>query len=204
MSEKKVRQEDSDSEMSNPEAQKAGSVEYWSGYYSLSLQDPIDRPFPHGWRIGQGSSKVFNEANRSGDRGVDLLPIRPGKQAFGIAAVHARVQIHPRSGAFRRANQYCIESVTGQIGNLQYVLSFQDFTQEQYSDFVARRIHVVTDLGLTIPHPKLSAVWRPQDLKRGSVVTHGALSSGAFGWVSAAVNVQDGEPLAIREHRIRT
>lgn len=58
--------------------------------------------------------------------------------------------------------------------------------------------------GLQAPHPLLSAVPQRQDVKRGSVISHGTLASGGFGWVSTGVHAQTGKPLAIKEHRAKT
>ncbi|KAL8698911.1 MAG: hypothetical protein Q9201_006311 [Fulgogasparrea decipioides] len=225
--EKRTRPKDSSSELSSSGRRTPPNPDYWGGHYKLSLRDPVEKPFSHGWRMGRGLSKKFEGAANPVDRGVDLLLIRAGGRKQHVAAVHARIQIHPRSGALMlfgvQADKPVLYKVHDQkdpvilqqgqshvlyqksnlffVGSLRYTLDFADFTDEQYSSFVRKRNAMLCDHGFLAPHPELSAVWRRQDVKRGRVVTHGPLASGKFGWVFSAVHARSGEPLAVKEHR---
>lgn len=85
--ERRTRSEDSDSETHH-------SPPYLD-HGELSLGDPIKKPFTVGWLLGKGLRKDFEGP----PKGVDLLLVRPGKYSHGVAPVHARILIHPESGA---------------------------------------------------------------------------------------------------------
>lgn len=73
------------------------SRKFLSGYYKLSLHDPIEYPFAQGYSAGRGTSKL--SATSEGDRGVNLLLVCPERRSNGVAVVHARISIHGQSGA---------------------------------------------------------------------------------------------------------
>ncbi|KAL8911341.1 MAG: hypothetical protein Q9171_003468 [Xanthocarpia ochracea] len=87
------------------------------------------------------------------------------------------------------------------VGQLHYTLEFADFDHDLYRRFVHERNTLLKALGLPDPHPALSAICRFQDTKRGLTITHGTLSTGKFGIVSAGVTAEYGEPIAIKQHR---
>lgn len=93
--ERRTRPEDSGSELSGSKRRSSPDPGYWGGYYKLSLGDPVKKPFSVGWLIGKGYTKDL----QGPPRGVDQLVIRPGKRSRGMAPVHARISIHPYSGA---------------------------------------------------------------------------------------------------------
>ncbi|KAL9003791.1 MAG: hypothetical protein Q9188_003354 [Gyalolechia gomerana] len=220
--ERRTRSEDSDSETHH----SPPYLGHWAGYYKLSLGDPVKKPFTAAWLLGKGLRKDFEGP----PKGVDLLVVRPAKYSHGVAPVHARISIHPESGAllligvqegkpvlyrnldttkdiilsqgqshvlYQPANLFS-------VGKLRYQLVFTEFSKAQYSSFVERRNAMMEACGLQAPHPLLSAVPQRQDVKRGSVISHGTLASGGFGWVSTGVHAQTGKPLAIKEHRAKT
>ncbi|KAL8692020.1 MAG: hypothetical protein Q9224_004045, partial [Gallowayella concinna] len=198
---------------------------FWGGYYSLSLKDPIDKPFSIGWRIGRGSSKHLH----SPPRGVDLLLIGPGKNPHKVAAVHARIQIHPRTGVLMllavqegrpiyyqahdtrepiridAGNSYVLYQRINafRLGNLQYTLVFSDIPKEHYSAFLTKRNAMMQACGLSAPHPSISPVWREEHTKRGPVILHGSLAYGTFGWVYPAVYATRGDPVAVKEQKAK-
>ncbi|KAL8855508.1 MAG: hypothetical protein Q9178_007851 [Gyalolechia marmorata] len=87
------------------------------------------------------------------------------------------------------------------VGQLHYTLEFADFDHDLYRRFVDERNTLLKAFGLPDPHPALSAICRFQDTKRGLTITHGTLSTGKFGIVSAGVTTEYGEPVAIKQHR---
>lgn len=80
---------------------------------------------------------------------------------------------------------------------------FTEFLNEQYTAFLAKRNTVLYGFGAllaSVPHHAISAVPRSEDVKRGTVITHGMIGHGAFGRVSPAVHAYTGEPLAVKQH----
>ncbi|KAL8899919.1 MAG: hypothetical protein Q9207_005946 [Kuettlingeria erythrocarpa] len=90
------------------------------------------------------------------------------------------------------------------VGQLHYTLEFADFNDDLYRRFVDEGNTLLKAFGLPDPHPALSAICRFQDSKRGLTITHGTLSTGKFGIVSAGVTIEHGEPVAIKQHRADT
>ncbi|KAL8804026.1 MAG: hypothetical protein Q9182_002817 [Xanthomendoza sp. 2 TL-2023] len=194
---------------------------YWGGYYSLSLIDTIDKPFSIGWRVGRGSSKLEHDP----PRGVDILLIDPGKISHGIAAVHARIQIHPQTGVLmlhavqedrpiyyydtrvpiqiNSGDSYVLhrQSNMFRLGNLCYTLVFPGIPDEQYPGFLERRNKMMKYHNLPLPHPDISPVWRQEHTEKGPVILHSSLGSGAFGWVYPAVYRRGGGSAAVKEHK---
>ncbi|KAI4157138.1 MAG: hypothetical protein L6R39_000764 [Caloplaca ligustica] len=222
--ERRTRSEDSGSEHSGSE-RRSPAPGYWGGYYKLSLGDPVKKPFSIGWLMGKGHARDFEGP----PRGVDLLVIRPGRKAYGVAPVHARISIHPQSGVLLlfgvqegkpvvykdHNSSKDVELTNGQshvlyqpqntfsIGHLSYTLVFTEFDKTRYFRFVEKRNAIMRAHGLLAPHGALSAIPRREDTKRGRVVTHGTLSAGGFGWVSSGVHAATGVPLAIKEHKAK-
>ncbi|KAL9608564.1 MAG: hypothetical protein Q9167_006610 [Letrouitia subvulpina] len=198
--------------------------EIWTGHYMLSLTNLCQNPTTIGWHIGRGSSK-----NPATDRGVDILLIRPRKKTEGVATVHARIQFNPLSGALMlvgvedlRPIQYKVHDSSHpvllsqeqkhvlyqkinnfRLGNLNYSFVYEEMKREEYAEFVAYRNKIFENLGHKFPHPAILAIPRQKDIKRGPVITHGTLGFGKFGWVYSGVNARTGEPLAIKEHRVK-
>ena len=221
--ERRTKNTDSSSENSGSDQRPSPEPEYWAGFYALSLQNLPRKPTSIGWRVGRGSSRL------EGDRGVDILLICPKAQSQGVAPVHARIQFHPRSGVLmlvgvvddkpvryevgdsaepvllRAGEKRVLYQMRNRIvlGNLQYTLVFESQTAQQYSEYVTVRDGMFQDLEHSPPHHKLSALPRLQDMLRGPVVTHGTMSTGAFGWIYSAVDARSGEPLAVKEQRLK-
>lgn len=89
------------------------------------------------------------------------------------------------------------------VGNLYYNLVFEEFDDREYARYRIGRDSLFQELGYSEPHAALSAVPRHQDAKKGPVVTHGTMNQGAFGWVFTAVDAHNGQPLAVKEHRLK-
>lgn len=207
---------------SESDQQPSPQSEYWAGYYTLFLQMGSTQPTTVGWRVGRGSSKTPND-----NRGVDILLIRPKAKVRGVAPVHALIQFHPTSGVLmlvgvtddnpvryevndsdqpfllRQGQKHVLYQKRNRfvLGKLQYTLVFESFTDQQYSRYQTARRGWLENVGCLAPHQALSAVPRQQDMKRGPVITHGSMSTGAFGWVFSAVDARNGTPLAVKEHR---
>lgn len=225
----KIRSDESDLELSPSERREPLKRTFLSGYYKLSLDDPVEQPFAQGYLAGRGHSKLSRDGTNEGDLGVHLLLLRRGRRSNGVAAVHARISIHRRSGAlmlfgvqekrpvlYRIHDDSTVSLEKGQghvlyqknnsftVGNLSYRLVFSDFTHEQYLSFLEKRNQVMEAGAFLAPHPSLSAVWRYQDSKKGYVITHGTIAVGRFGWVRAAVDTRTGEPLAVKRQEAKS
>ncbi|KAL8828632.1 MAG: hypothetical protein Q9170_006520 [Blastenia crenularia] len=220
--ERKQRAEDSGSDNSSSKQGASTQAAYWAGHYSLSLEDPAKSISTLGWLIGRGTPSDDSDNHR-----VDILLIRPKTKTHGVAPVHARIQFHTRSGVlmlfglhtdrpvhydvhdeFQRVSltngqshvlYQMINSFT--VGNLHYKLIFRKFTQAQHSDFVDQRNALLYGPEDLWPHLELSAVPRPQDIKRGSVITHGTVGYGKFGRFFPGVYARNGEAVAIKQHQ---
>ncbi len=212
------RPKDSGSDSSSPNNRPAPNHNLTGRCFTLSLEQPIVQPFSLGWRLGRDTAEV------------DLLLIRPGKSKRQVAPVHARVQLHIRSGVpmlfgvdsskpvvYRlHDSPHPLLLSNGQghvlyqssnsfaVGQLHYTLEFANFTDELYRRFVEQRNTILEPYGIPKPHAGLSAICRHQDTKRGPVITHGTLSTGKFGIVCAAVIAASGEPIAVKQHRADT
>lgn len=185
------RLRDSESDSSSPSNRQAPTHNLTGRYFTLSLGQPNIQPFFSGWRLGRDTAEV------------DLLLVRPGKTKRQVAPVHARIQLHVKSGVpmlfgvdsnkpvvYRVHDRPPLLLSNGQghvlyqrtnsfaVGQLQYTLEFADFTDELYDRFVAQRNALIESYGFLRPHFGLSAVCRHQDTKRGPVITHGTLSTG--------------------------
>lgn len=227
--ERKPRPQDSDSEtgeISSSNDQASLKSQYWAGCYALSLQDPVKAKTSIGWRLGKGASGPLADAAYGHDLGVDLLVIRPGKGSGRIAPVHARIIFHAKSGVLMifgveserpvlykthdshkplslgqgESHVLYQPSNSFSVGRLHYNLVFTEFGNDDYFAFVEKRNAVLYGPGTAIPHHGISAVPRPEDVKRGTVITHGILGYGGFGRVFPAVHARTGEPLAVKQH----
>ncbi|KAL9011372.1 MAG: hypothetical protein Q9173_003775 [Seirophora scorigena] len=210
---------------SGSDRSKEEETERWyrCGYYELSLQR-LPTEVEQGWRVGRGTSRTQGK-----NRDVDILVICPGKRTKGVAPIHALVRFHPRSGVLMivgvldesplqydttdRASPFVLgqgqKHVLYQprnrikIGSLSYNIVYENFDDTAYERYRAGRDNLLEEIGYSPPHAALSAIPRNQDAKKGPVVLHGTMSRGGFGWIFAAVNAEDGEPLAVKEHRIK-
>ncbi len=207
---------------SGSDRSKDQETDMYHGYYELSL-DLLPTQIAQGWRLGRGYSRTKEE-----DRAVDILLIGHSHRTEGVAAVHALIQFHPRSGAvmiigvldekpveyevadskkrliLRHGEKHvlCRPRNSIKVGKLYYSIVFEAFdNSEEYVRYQTARDLLFNTLGYEKPHRALSAIPRYEDAKKGPVVLHGTMSQGASGWVYAAVNARNGEPLAVKEHR---
>ncbi|KAL9634589.1 MAG: hypothetical protein Q9204_002936 [Flavoplaca sp. TL-2023a] len=224
---RRTRSEDSESETGMIERHSHVDHQYWAGYYSLALQDPVVNKSAAGWRLGKGYSSGSAPGASAQDKGVDLLLIRPGKSNRHVAPVHARIRFHPLSGAimlfgvqegkpvsYEVHDEYKPRVLAhGQghvlyqarnlftVGKLSYILVFNEFNDEQYFSFVQKRNALIYGSDAMIPHLHLSAVPRHSNLKRGLVITYGTIGHGAYGRVLPAVHAHTGDSLAVKHQQ---
>ena len=200
-------------------SQPVNDSQLWAGHYVLSFDRLGDVKTTIGWRIGRGTSKLKN-------RGVDLLVVGPGEYSYGIDVVHALIQFHPESGVLLLRGVSEIEPVRYyldrtlllyakdkhvlyqaenrfSLGKLDFKLEYESLDDLQYSKYVTVRNKSLQEAGHGNPHPRLIAVPRKPHVKIDNLILHDNLSSGAFGFVCAAVDGLTGVPLALKEVWIR-
>ena len=207
------------SHFKNPENEL---MQQWSGFWEIQLDN--DRVNNAGclWTIGRGTDGPELTA-----RDVDIA-VTPEKIEFrGIAAIHAIMELHPRSGALMitgvddehkleyktecpvelRKNQssvllFPVNHIT--LGSLEFEIIYECQGNDEYSKLVESRNNLMTKLGLDIPHPKLYAIPRMFPVQIGKCIVHGTISGGGFGTVSAGIHADSGEPMAIKTILLKT
>ena len=191
--------------------------EDYGGWWELPLDNPRVNPIGCVWTIGAGRDEPGISP-----RGVDIQLTPPDTPFRGVSAVHAILEIHPRSGALMvtgvddkypvfceapegadelrrkksRVLLYPVNIIT--IGSLEYEVTFEHQSPDQYSNFVTLRDQMFRDLKLTIPHPLLNAIPTRTPVQLGDSILHETISSGAFGVVCSGVDISSGEPLAVK------
>lgn len=172
------------------------------------------------WRMGKGSSKALGDF-----RGIEILLVRPGqREANRIAAVHASIQINADSGAFilisgsnkpiwfyldneeiklQNFAQIVLSKPTNRfrIGELEYKIKFD---VSDMTTFVQDRNRILDRYyNRDPPHPKLDAIPQPNHRRLGHAIIHNSLGFGSSGWVYIGIDSVTGQPLAVKELRIR-
>ena len=197
----------------------------WAGHFVLSLEDLAFEGSSLGWRAGSGSGRL-----REQQRGVELLIVPPRSKGHHVAPQHALLRFHLKSGILmlcgihdshpvtyflddrkepillRKNEKYVLLNTVNrfQLGRLEFKLVFEDLDDEGYSEFLAARNKIFEMAGLEPPSPYFQAM--PRSRYRhilGDIVLHDVISCGTFGMVYAAIDSRTGEPLAVKELRIK-
>lgn len=190
------------------------------GAFKLSLQVLPLSTNTLSWRMGKGSSKALGNF-----RGIEILLVRPGQmEAKEIAAVHASIQINADSGAFilisgsnkpiwfyldneeiklQNFAQIVLSKPTNRfrIGELEYTIKFD---VSNMTTFVRDRNEILDRYyKRDLPHPKLDAIPQPNHRRLGHAIIHNSLGFGSSGWVYIGVDSLTGQPIAVKELRVR-
>ena len=159
-------------------------------------------------------------------RGVDLLVVCPGEYSYDVAVVHALIQFHPESGVLllrgvsdtQPVKYYLDKTVLlyakdkhvlyqeenrFSLGKLDFKLEYEKLDDDQYTKYVQIRNQSLKDAGVGAPHPRIFAVPRKPQVKVDNLILHDNISSGAFGFVCAAVDARTGAPVAMKETWIK-
>ena len=211
---------DSDYESDRPsDPWRQTSEKLWSGHYLLSTHRPGGAKQAIGWRVGKGTSKLK-------DRGVDLLVTCPGKYSYDVAMVHALVQFHPESGVLMLRGlsdaqpvEYDLDKTKVlyakdthvlyqkenrfNLGKLRFNLEYETLDDKEYTKYIQLRNQGLIESGRGIPHPRIFAIPQRPHVRIDDLILHDNISSGAFGFVCAAVDAHTGAPMAMKETWIR-
>ena len=211
---------DSDYESDRPsDPWRQTSEQLWSGHYLLSSHRPSGAKQAIGWRVGKGTSKLK-------DRGVDLLVTCPGKYSYDVAMVHALIHFHPESGVLMLRGlsdaqpvEYDLDKTKllyakdthvlyqkenrFNLGKLRFNLEYETLDDKEYTKYIQLRNQGLIQSGRGIPHPRIFAIPQRPHVRIDDLILHDNISSGAFGFVCAAVDAHTGAPMAMKETWIR-
>ena len=197
----------------------------WAGHFVLSLEHLAFEGSGLGWRAGSGSGRL-----RGQQRGVELLIVPPRSKGHHVAAQHALLRFHLKSGILmlcgihdshpvtyflddrrepvllRKNEKHVLLNTVNrfQLGRLEFKLVFENLDDEGYDEFLTARNKIFEIAGLEPPSPYFQAVPKTQYRHiLGDIVLHDVISCGTFGMVYAAIDSRTGEPLAVKELRIK-
>lgn len=193
------------------------------GHFILSFDEQRLPELPHlGWRVGRGANKLKL-------RGVDLLLAMP-RLSLGksLASIHMSFRFHPRSGLLMlRAEspkvpveyyknggewetlKYEEERVMHQsstmlrAGKCEYELKY--IVGEEHRDAYLRQRAIFFDAAkYNIQRIRFRNIPGDKCVPRGKYLEFESQGAGGFGWVTQGVDTETGEPVAIKEVRIRS
>lgn len=194
------------------------------GHFILSFNQGRLPELPHlGWRVGRGSSKLPST------RGVDLLLARPGDiQSKSLANTHIMFRFNRNSGflmlrgASPKASvkynksgvwetlEYLDEQLMYQVSTMiragvcEYELEYTIEEQHREAYFRERNTFLEAKGESKFPEPTF---WRlPGDdcVSRGRYLEFQTKGSGAFGWITQGIDTKTGDPIAIKEVRVKS
>ena len=195
------------------------------GHYIFSFHKKRAPAFPQlGWRIGRGTSKAVT------NRGVDLLLVKPGHMlGKKIASVHLLLRFNFKSGflVLSAESQKAVVEVkvgitwerlpyneerlihqpitTLRAGICEYDLEYAVEEKHREAYFDERNAFLET-----IQPSKEARARNFQKLPgdscvlRGQYLEFGTQGFGTFGWVSQGLDIRNGDPVAIKELRLKS
>ena len=193
-----------------------------SGHFVFSFAERRAPEMPHvGWRVGRGASKLPN-------RNVDLLLAKPRDNlGKSLASVHMLFRFNSRSGFLMLKAGSSKASVKLKMGTTWIVLEdgmerlmHQPATvlrvgaceyELEYTVEEVHREHYFQQRDafldpISSSRGQFQSIFRqmPGDsyVQRGTYLEFGTLGSGTFGWITQGVDIQTGDPVAIKELRI--
>ncbi|ERF71973.1 hypothetical protein EPUS_07443 [Endocarpon pusillum Z07020] len=196
-----------------------------SGYYVFSFDKKRAPEMPHiGWRVGRGTSKVPM------NRGVDLLLAKPG-HPWGkkIASVHLLFRFNLRSGFLVMSAQSQKTLVEVKVGTTWERLAYKGERLIHQPTVLVRAGVCEYELEYTVEEKHreayfeermvfLESIQPNKDARAGnfrklpgdSCVLKGRYLEfetkgyGTFGWVSQGLDTRNGDPVAIKELRLKS
>ena len=194
------------------------------GHFILSFNKEREPELPHvGWRVGRGTSKYPST------RGVDLLLAKPGDiRSKSLANIHMLFRFNQKSGflmlraespkmpvEYNRSGiwetlEYENEQIMYQsstmvrAGTCEYELKYtvEEKHREAYFDERTAFFELLKKNDSEVPIFRIL----PGDncVSRGRYLEFQTKGSGAFGWITQAVDIKTGDPIAIKEVRIQS
>lgn len=178
------------------------------------------------WRLGGGSSKSSSHGYYAG---IDILVIQyHQRRKSRVARCHAIIEFHEVSGvlvltgvcdshpvvyfwhnekiSLKAGESHVMWQPSNrfQLGNLDFVLKYEETNPEQYATWVATRNALLEAYEKQTPSPKICAIPTTQSFEVvEDIIIHGTLGTGAFGWVKAGVHRGTGFAVAIKRLEIK-
>ena len=194
------------------------------GYFVLSFHEGRVPEMLHlGWRAGRGTSKLPN-------RNVDILLASKGdNRGRSLASVHMVFRFNPRSGFLMlmggtprvpvelktngawKALEFDEEQLIHQpvtmlrAGTCEYELEYtvEETHREAYFEQRDSFLGVVQP-GTDKPQRAFQRLPGDHCVIRGNYVEFDTQGSGTFGWITRGIDITTGDPVAIKELRIRS
>lgn len=184
------------------------------GFFSVSFD--LERTFKGPkWILGRGSSKHGER------RGVDILLAMPKtKTSENVAAAHAMLHVHPRSGAWilssgpsavpftlddkaiKPGNSCCLSKFQSKlvVAGMEFSIEFFIKNEERETDYCDLRDTVFRNNGMAPLITRISGIPFESDIHlQGHVVYRTGLGRGTFGLVSEGFHPQSGNLRAVKE-----
>lgn len=194
------------------------------GHFILSFNEQRLPEMAHlGWRVGRGT------ANSPANRGVDLLLAQPrDKLGSSLASIHMIFRFHRESGFLMLGGgsskvpvEFSKNGVWETLGLMKEYLMFQSST-------IIRAGMCEYELQFTVEEKHRAAYFHQRDqflegysssicgfqppvfkklpgdicVVRGRYLEFATKGTGAYGWVTQGVDLETGNPIAIKEIRI--
>ena len=193
-----------------------------AGHYVFSFDRSRTPEFPHvGWRVGRGTSKVTT------NRGVDLLLTKPG-DALGkkIASVHLLLRFNFKSGFLVLSAETQKAVLEVKVGTTWERLTYKEERLIHQPATMLRAGVCEYELEYTVEEEHREAYFKKRDVffewiseydrdqtfrrlpgdsgvLRGRYLEFGTQGYGTFGWISEGLDTRNGDPVAIKELRIK-
>lgn len=209
----------------DPEGSGAKSVPNL-GHFILSFDERRSPEMPHlGWRVGRGASKLLST------RGVDLLLATP-RDSLGksLASTHMVFRFNRKSGFLMLRGgspkvpveyskngtweklEYQNERLMHQsstmlrAGMCEYELEYTVGEEHRGAYFGQRNAFFkgTTSREHDFQKPLFQKIPGDKCVPRGRYLEFGTQASGAFGWITQGVDIETGDPIAIKELRINS
>ncbi|KAL8838130.1 MAG: hypothetical protein Q9170_002271 [Blastenia crenularia] len=177
----------------------------YEGYFKVGfhLSTVLNRP---AWAMGQGSAKKHGPS-----RSVDILLAAPrSREAHGLAATHAFLNIHRESGVWVLSAGEKMEAEDQimqpkkkfalhqpktriQILDMQYLIRFMIETPDQERSYLEERNRIFAEQDRPLPHTNISGIPLPSTIVLESIVFRHGLGSGTFGDVYEGFHPGNGD-----------
>lgn len=195
------------------------------GHFVISFNKNRAPEIAHlGWRVGRGTSKSL--ANRD----VDLLLAKPGDiLSKSLASIHMLIRFNLRSGLLMLKGgsakvpvEFKMAGVWEKLGYEEEHLMHQPATllragiceyeleytiEEKHRDaYFNQRDTFLETISPSVGNFQRNFKKLPGDssVRRGRYLEFGTQGSGAFGWITQGVDIKTGDPIAVKELRIKS
>ena len=194
------------------------------GHFVLSFDGQRLPEMPHlGWRVGRGTRKC------PANRGVDLM-LAPPRHKLGksLASIHLVFRFNRQSGflmlrggspkvpveynkngvweklVFKQEQLMYQSSTILRAGLCEYELKYtvEEKHREAYFEKRAGFLRALCPPDQDFQKPIFNILPGDKCTQRGKYLEFGTKGSGAFGWITQGIDIETGNPVAIKELRI--